>query len=109
MEVEEEEEEEEQPKAELTEEEKKVWFHPGKVRDLTGDVLNQAFVNFSLPKKDEGFDDVRFEWGSEAKSTEYLRKWVSDRKKTSRMEDLKPSQWFHDKLKDWQRLYAELQ
>lgn len=97
------------PKAELTEEEKKTWFAPKSPTDLTTTALNQAFGNFSIPKKDEGFDDVRFEWQDEENSNAYLRKWVLDRKVTTRIEDLQPSQWFHDRYKDWQKLFAEFQ
>lgn len=105
----EEDEEKEPPKVELSEEEKKLWFHPRTTSDLTTSAINQAFADFTIPETGEGFDAIRFEWQSEAKSREYLQGWVRERKLTSRIEDLQPSQWFQDKLKEWQSLYSELQ
>merc|ERR1712217_206863 len=42
-----------------------------------------------------------------AKSAEYLKKWVLDRKLTTRIEELTPSPWFQQKLGEWQRVMAE--
>merc|ERR1719221_4663 len=53
---------EECPAAELTDEEKKMWFRPKSSSDLTQQVLNSAFGTFSVPDKSAGFDDVVFEW-----------------------------------------------
>merc|ERR1711920_779878 len=103
-------EEEGPPKVELTEEEEKMWFRPQPgAPDLTSTVLSQSFAYFTIPGKDEGFDDIRFEWQGEGTSKEYLRKWVLEKKLTSRIEDLQPSQWFKDKLVEWQKTYQEWQ
>jgi len=104
METKEKEGEEGPPKVELTEEEEKMWFRPQPgAPDLTSTVLSQSFAYFTIPEKDEGFDAIRYEWQNEETSKEYLRKWVLEKKLTSRMEDLQPSQWFKDKLAEWQK------
>jgi len=107
--AEEEPEEPEPTDIELTEEDKKTWFRPPPVSDLTTGVLNSAFGKFTLPQKSEGFDDIKYEWEPATKANDYLRKWVLDRKVTSKMEDLKPSDWFKEKheifnkaVKEWQ-------
>merc|ERR1712129_429354 len=99
----------EPPIAELTDEEKKLWFRPKSPTDLSDDVLNTAFGDFSVPEKSEGFDEVIFDWQAEAGAKKYLKTWVLDRKRISRVENLKPSQWFNDKLKEWQTQFAEFQ
>lgn len=100
---------EEPPVEELTEEEKKVNFRPKSPSDLTEAVLNKAFGDFSIPEKAEGFDEVAFEWANASGSAKYLKTWVLDRKRTSRVEDLKPGQWFNDTLKEWQTKFDEYQ
>ncbi|CAE7939977.1 EMB2654, partial [Symbiodinium necroappetens] len=53
----------EPPKVELTEEEENLSFLPkGAVPDLTPSVLSKAFANFTIPEKDEGFDEIKFIW-----------------------------------------------
>merc|ERR1711879_440066 len=55
---------------------------------------SHAFGDFSIPKKAEGFDAINFHWSDEKKSTEYLSKWVLNQKIISRIDDLKPGEWF---------------
>jgi len=107
--MEEEEEETEPPKVELTDEEKAKFFRKPAISDLTSKTLNDAFASFSIPEKAEGFDDVRFEWQKAAKSQEYLRNWVVERKRTTRMDNLQPSAWFRETLKTWQKTLLEWQ
>merc|ERR1719343_520318 len=109
--MEEEEEEKEPPKVALTEEEKKMWFRQPAAgsTDLSAVVLNQSFSSFSIPEKGEGFDDVSFEWQGGDASKEYLRNWVLEKKRTSRIEDLQPSQWFLDRAKEWGKTLSEWQ
>merc|ERR1719382_1126667 len=102
-------EETEPPKVELTEEEKKTWFAPPATHDLTSYMMEKCFANFSIPAKSEGFQEVRFEWQKEGPSKEYLQKWLLDKKRTTRIENLTPSQWFQEKLKEWQKLFGEWQ
>merc|ERR1711879_818689 len=97
----EEDEETEPPTAELTEEEMKATFATGFIKDLSDVVLNKAFGDFSIPDKSEGFDEVKFVWQKEKPSKDYLQKWVLERKRTSRIEDLKPSEWFTNKQADF--------
>jgi len=108
-----EEEETEPPRVELTEEEKKMWFRPAAAgsTDLSSTVLNQSFGSFSIPAKAEGFDEVTFEagWQGAEGSKEYLRNWVLERKRTSRIEDLQPSPWFQEKAKEWAKAFSNYQ
>ncbi|CAE6964894.1 unnamed protein product [Symbiodinium natans] len=100
----------EPPKAELTEDEEKLSFLPkGVIPDLTPSILGKAFANFTIPEKDEGFDEIKFVWQEESQSKEYLRKWVLETKLTTRIEDLQPSQDFRDKFAAWQKSYTEMQ
>merc|ERR1712019_77044 len=66
------------------------------------------------PTKDEGFDEIKYEWTKGAKCEEYLKAWVLNKKQTTRVEDIKPSAWFRDQwtkfereLKDWNRKAAD--
>merc|ERR1740123_2631268 len=93
--------EQEPPKAELTAEEEKQFFRRTASPDLTPAALSTSFLQFSMPEKDEGFDEVRQDWLEGAKCTEYLKQWVQDRKLTTRIEDLQPSEWFQTKHKEW--------
>jgi len=38
-----------------------------------------------------------------------LQKWVLERKRTTRIENLAPSQWFSEKHKEWQKVFTEWQ
>merc|ERR1712139_240180 len=73
-------EETEPPKVELSEEEKKLNFLPHSVPDLTPTVMNQFMRKFSLPEKDEGFDNIKFEWQAASESAEYLKERLQDMK-----------------------------
>lgn len=90
------------PVATLTEEDKKNWFRKPVVPDLTPWTLSSSFVKFSLPTKEEGFDEQQHEWYGKSKSVEYVRTWVLDRKLTTRIEDIQPSDWFKLKWATWQ-------
>merc|ERR1712072_697151 len=90
---------EEDKPIELTEEEKKdIWFCKSHTPDLSKTVLAKSFAHFSLPTKEEGFDEIKFVWQPEAKSIEHIKSWVLEKKKNSRAEDLEPSAWFKEKL-----------
>merc|ERR1711892_1558711 len=91
------------PAAELTEEEKKVYFPKRDHADLTAAALASGLSTFSAPAAEEGFDKVEFVWDQEKAAAEYLRSWVSERKITTKIEDLQPSDWFKDKFADWQK------
>merc|ERR1712176_1471137 len=95
-EEEEEEMETEPAKAELTEEEEKIWFTKGGIPDISPQVVDKCFGDFGIPAKSEGFDEIKFEWQKEKASKEYLRNWVLERKRTSKLEWLQPSAWFKE-------------
>merc|ERR1712190_640155 len=107
-EMKEEEDNEPPPTVELTEEEKAEVFKKGAtdVTDLTSATLEKFYGKFTVPDNTEGFDEMRFEWDGQAESTDYLRKWVIDRKVNTRMDDLLPSDWFKEKHHEWLELFA---
>merc|ERR1712194_459150 len=101
-EVEEEEKDDPAPKVTLGAEEKKS-FRVSSARDLTSQSMSSAFTKFSLPEKDEGFDDIQYLWTKTgAKCQELVKQWVLDRKATTRIEELRPGQWFLKRLNEWQ-------
>jgi len=103
-EPEEPEDKEEAPKAELDVEEKKIKFRQKAIGDLTSYNLSTSFTKFTLPEPDEGFDDVKYEWSkSRVKCVDYLKSWVLEKKNTTRIEDLKPSEWFNTEWVRWQK------
>jgi len=110
----EEEEEDKGPEqAALTEDDEKVWFLPPAQPDLRENMVDKCFANWSIPDKTEGFDAVKFEWQNEAGSKDYLKKWILERKRTSRV-DLKPGEWFQTtqtevtkKMTEWKNKQVE--
>merc|ERR1712087_781625 len=74
------------------------------IPDISSYQLASNFSKFTVPEKDEGFDEVKFDWGKEKECKEYVKNWIRDRKSTTRIEDLQPSDWFNDKWKMWQKL-----
>lgn len=105
----EEKEADEQPQAELTEAEKQLRFRPASTPDLTSHVLNTSFAHFSIPEEAEGFDEIRFEWQDGDGSRDYLKKWIREKKLTSRIDDLQPSEWFKAKVADFQKALQDWQ
>merc|ERR1712196_239457 len=80
--------EEPPPVAELTEEEAKMKFVKHDNPDLTDSMMDRFFADFSIPEKSEGFDEVKFEWDSVSKCKEFLRGFILEKKKTSRIDNL---------------------
>jgi len=91
------------PKAQLTDEEKKVFFRKPKISDLTPMVLSMAFANFTVPEKEEGFADVKYEWTKKAQCASFLKEWIQNMKLTSRVEELQPGEWFTKQWVSWQQ------
>lgn len=92
------------PKAELTAEELALSFRkPGPVGDLTASALVKDLGSFSFPTEDEGFDAVDFEWQPRAVAETHLRSWILEKKVTTCVEDLEPSEWFREKLQVWHK------
>lgn len=96
------EEEEPPPVVALTPKERQVVFRKQETKDISPVVLSTVFQKFSLPSESEGFDEVRYVWSSADETAEFLRRWVVERKTTTRIEDLQPSDWFRDKWQEWQ-------
>jgi len=106
-EEEEEEKEEPCPVAELTAEEKAMWFKKKATADLTNWVLGQQFSRFSMPTAQEGFEEIRFSWQGEGKCEEYFKTWILKQKILCRIEELQPGEWFKTKWPEWQKVLAE--
>eukprot|EP00929_Paragymnodinium_shiwhaense_P077131 TRINITY_DN396_c1_g1_i3.p1 TRINITY_DN396_c1_g1~~TRINITY_DN396_c1_g1_i3.p1 ORF type:complete len:941 (-),score=453.39 TRINITY_DN396_c1_g1_i3:331-3153(-) len=93
----------EPPKVTLTPEEAKNKFFQTEVPDMTTVKLNTTFPKFSLPEKGE-FDKMLFAWAKdEKKAQEHMKKYIMDRKLTTRVEDIKPSTSFNDRFKLFSR------
>eukprot|EP00929_Paragymnodinium_shiwhaense_P039615 TRINITY_DN207_c0_g5_i1.p1 TRINITY_DN207_c0_g5~~TRINITY_DN207_c0_g5_i1.p1 ORF type:complete len:1080 (+),score=419.53 TRINITY_DN207_c0_g5_i1:107-3346(+) len=91
----------------LTEEEQKMWFGKHEVMDMHSKELAKQFANFCLPSKEEGFDEVKFLWQSESGSASYLKDWILEKKKTSRLDELHPGSWFQEKSKEFHKLCTD--
>merc|ERR1712217_80126 len=94
---------EDPPKVELTAEEKAMCFVKVTTPDLTPTTLNTSFGSYSVPDKAEGFDDIKFNWSAAAKSKEFLKTYILDKKATTRVEDITPSAWFREKNASWEK------
>lgn len=94
---------EEPPTVELTSEEKKEAFRKSAVPDLAEYAMNTSFTKFTLPDKDEGFDAISYDWQNAEGCSKYLKQWVQDKKGKTRIEDLKPGEWFVGRWADWQK------
>jgi len=88
---------------ELTQEEKKLWYLKSAIPDLDANAIATSFAKFSLPTKEEGFDEVRYVWQPEDNSAKHLREYVLEKKLTQRVEDLEPSAWFKEEWSKWQK------
>jgi len=96
--------EEEPPKVgALTAEEKALRFFKHAVPDLLPYAMNTSFTKFSLPDGDEGFDSVKYSWNKDKDAAVYLQKWISEKKQTTRVEDITPSASFKQKWAEWQK------
>merc|ERR1712003_152833 len=107
QEVAEKEQPEEDKPVELTEEEKGMWHRKCASSDLTPSNLARSFASYSVPSKEEGFDEIKYVWQKADKCAELLREWVLDHKKTMRIEDLEPSNWFKDRWNEFQKVLNE--
>lgn len=88
---------------ELSEHEKSAWFPKLAKEDLTKKDLCRSFSSFSIPTKEEGFDELKFAWQPAPKATEYLKAWVAEKKLTQRIEDLQPGARFKEQLAEWNK------
>merc|ERR1719162_959615 len=92
--------------AKLTESEKEQWFvKPGKDGgDLTFKELSASFGSFSIPTKEEGFDEIRYIWQGEEACSSFLKQWILEQKLTQRVEELEPGSWFKEQMGEWHHL-----
>eukprot|EP00425_Heterocapsa_triquetra_P011547 CAMPEP_0195136632 /NCGR_PEP_ID=MMETSP0448-20130528/154575_1 /TAXON_ID=66468 /ORGANISM="Heterocapsa triquestra, Strain CCMP 448" /LENGTH=262 /DNA_ID=CAMNT_0040174829 /DNA_START=1 /DNA_END=786 /DNA_ORIENTATION=- len=86
-----------------------MFFRQQDVKDLTSGVLSSSFGMFSMPAKDEGFDDIRYEWQKEPACKDYMKKWILEKKLTTRVEDTGPNEWFFNRHQEWQKILQEWQ
>jgi len=99
--------EEAPPVIELTEEEKKLCYRKLASPDLSDRELTKSYAKFSLPTKEEGFDDVSFAWQKEAECAAALKTWILEKKLTQRAEDLQPGADFKEAWPKWQKTLQE--
>merc|ERR1712125_284871 len=92
-----------------TENEKEQWFlKPGKDEgDLSFKDLSASFASFTLPTKEEGFDEIRYVWQKDEACAEYLKQWILEQKLTQRVEDLEPGAWFKEQWGEWHKVVQD--
>merc|ERR1712039_137085 len=66
--------------------------------DITFFDRDSHFDKFSVPEKAEGFDELRFSWADAKKSKEYLKNHIIELKISSRVQGLKPTPWFRERV-----------
>merc|ERR1712048_677083 len=93
----------------LTDEDKKIKFRLTSTPDIAPQVFNTSFQKFSVPSKDEGFDTIKYEWSKDAECEAYLKQYILAKKNTTRVEDIKPSQWFRERKLQWDKAFREYQ
>merc|ERR1712060_420658 len=92
---------------ELTAEEKSLWFSKSETKDLSSRDFSRLFSSFTIPSKDEGFDEIRYVWQKAPACEEYLKNWILGRKLTERVEDLQPGSWFKDQFSEWNTMFSD--
>jgi len=100
-------EETEPPAVELDEKEKEMLFTPKTIPDLAPGVLQASYSKFTTPEEEEGFDEIRYEWQKGDKATAYLKKWVTEKKLTTRIDDIKPGADFKTKSNEFEKLFKQ--
>lgn len=99
--------EEESKPVELTEEELKVVHRRSDLPDMSTIAIAKSYAKFALPDKAEGFDEIRYIWEPQDKCATLLGEMVSELKKTQRVEDLQPCEWFTRRLQEWRSTLTE--
>ena len=98
---------EEPVKVELSDEEKALMYRKLELSDLTDRELAKSYASFSLPSKEEGFDDITYAWQAEGACSSLLKSWILQKKLTQRAEDLQPGAAFKDSWPKWQKTIQE--
>jgi len=99
--------EDEEVVVQLTDEEKDLTHRKMANPDMTESVLAKSYADFSLPSKEEGFDDITYHWQPEGDVAKLLKDWVFAKKLTQRVEDLKPGDSFKESWSQWQKSIQE--
>merc|ERR1712187_635565 len=88
-----------------------VWYMPSRPED-GGDVseklIAQSYKAFTMPSEEEGFKEVEFTWRPKAEAEDHLQKYILKMKASLVIDDLRPSEWFKDKLKAWKTVQSEM-
>eukprot|EP00932_Pfiesteria_piscicida_P021975 SRR837773.8748.p1 GENE.SRR837773.8748~~SRR837773.8748.p1 ORF type:complete len:807 (-),score=339.40 SRR837773.8748:79-2499(-) len=92
---------EEELVVELTDEEKALWYRKGAVADMSETAVSKHFMNFTLPGKEEGFDEITYEWQSQDAAEKLMKDWIFAKKLTQRVETVQPGQFFKDAWAEW--------
>merc|ERR1739838_443222 len=62
---------------------------------------------FTLPEASEGFTTVKYSWSKDKQAADYVKSWLMEKKLTTRVEDITPSQWFKDSNNKWAKDLAD--
>merc|ERR1712187_894189 len=92
---------------ELTEEEKNTKFIKSALPDISEKVFAKSYASFSLPTKEEGFDEVQFDWDKEKECTGLLKKFILEQKLLQKVDDLQPGAWFKERFEAWGKTLSE--
>lgn len=98
---------EEDKPVELTEEEKQLWYRKRDTPDISENLLGKSYASFTLPTKEEGFDEIKYVWQPQADAEAYFRNWLLEQKRTQKAEDLEPSAWFKEEFDRWKKALQE--
>merc|ERR1712187_284438 len=98
---------EEEAPVELSEEEKTLSYRKLDTPDLTEKVLGKFYAGFSIPTKEEGFSDIKYEWQDAQASASLLKAWIMEKKLVQRVDDLAPGEWFKTEWSTWQKTLSE--
>jgi len=92
---------------ELTEEEKALTHRKTPLPDIPDGALSRVYSNFALPSKDEGFDEIMYEWQSGEAATQVLKDWIFAKKLAQREDNIKPGEGFKEKSEAWTKNLQE--
>merc|ERR1712050_227796 len=89
------------------EKEKTLSYRKLDMPDLTEKVLGKFYAGFSIPTKEEGFSDIKYEWQDAQASASLLKAWIMEKKLVQRVDDLTPGEWFKTEWSTWQKTLSE--
>lgn len=92
---------------ELSEEEKALVHRQSATPDMLDTVLAKYCSSFALPTKEEGFDEVAFDWAAEKDCQKLLSDWILAKKLKHKVEDIKPGTFFNAEWAKWQKMLQE--